>query len=41
MQSLVNGHPLVDGNKRDGWLATAVFLALKGVPASVANNDAV
>ena len=41
MQSLVNGHPLVDGNKRLGWLATAVFLELNGVPASVADNDAV
>lgn len=41
MQSLVNGHPLVDGNKRLGWLATAVFLELNGVPASTADNDAV
>lgn len=41
MQSLVSGHPLVDGNKRLGWLATAVFLELNGVSASVAGNDAV
>ena len=41
MQSLVNGHPLVDGNKRLGWLATAVFLELNGVAASVADNDEV
>ena len=26
LQSIVNNHVLVDGNKRLGWLATAVFL---------------
>ena len=26
LQSIVNNHALVDGNKRLGWLATAVFL---------------
>lgn len=41
MQSLVNGHPLVDGNKRLGWLATAVFLELNHIAASSADNDAV
>ncbi len=41
MQSLVNSHPLVDGNKRLGWLATAVFLELNGVNASSAGNDEV
>jgi death on curing protein len=30
---------LVDGNKRLGWLATAVFLELNGVTASRAAND--
>ena len=39
MQSLVNGHPLFDGNKRLGWLAIAVFLELNGVAASEADND--
>jgi len=40
LQSIVNNHPLVDGNKRLGWLATAVFLEINGVPASrVANDD--
>jgi death-on-curing protein len=29
----------VDGNKRLGWLATAVFLALNGVDATVIPND--
>lgn len=41
LQSIVKDHPLVDGNKRLGWLATAVFLHLNGVPAQRAENDAV
>lgn len=40
LQSIVNHHALVDGNKRLGWLATAVFLELNGVAASeIANED--
>ena len=40
LQSVVNNHALVDGNKRLGWLATATFLELNGVPASrISNND--
>ena len=39
LQSIVNNHPLVDGNKRLGWLATAVFLELNDVQASKATND--
>ena len=40
LQSIVNNHALVDGNKRLGWLATAVFLELNSVDASrVPNND--
>ena len=31
LQSIVNNHALVDGNKRLGWLAAAVFLELNGV----------
>ena len=30
LQSVVNNHSLVDGNKRLGWLATAVFLEING-----------
>lgn len=30
LESLVRNHPLVDGNKRLGWLATAVFVGLNG-----------
>lgn len=39
LQSIVKNHPLVDGNKRLGWLATAVFLELNGVEASRIPND--
>jgi death-on-curing protein len=39
--SLVKNHALVDGNKRLGWLATAVFLDINGIDVSVAGNDAV
>ena len=39
LQSLVEHHPLVDGNKRLGWLATAVFLELNGVTASRGAED--
>jgi death-on-curing protein len=39
LQSIVKNHPLVDGNKRLGWLSTAVFLELNGAPAVHAGND--
>lgn len=39
LQSIVKSHPLVDGNKRLGWLATATFLEFNGIPASSASND--
>lgn len=39
--SIVKNHALVDGNKRLGWLATAVFLDINGIDLSVVNNDAV
>lgn len=39
LQSIVKNHPLVDGNKRLGWLATAVFLELNGVPIIDVSND--
>ena len=39
LHSIVTNHPLVDGNKRLGWLATAVFLLLNDVPADDARND--
>jgi len=37
----VNNHALVDGNKRLGWLATAVFLEINGSPVAQASNDEV
>src|SRR5439155_16033352 len=39
LQSIVKSHPLVDGNKRLGWVATAVFLEINGVAASMATNE--
>jgi len=39
LQSLVKHHPLVDGNKRLGWLATAVFLEINGVDTTRISND--
>ena len=39
LQSIVNNHALVDGNKRLGWLAAAVFLELNGVDVTTATND--
>ncbi len=41
LQSLVKNHPLVDGNKRLGWLATAVFLEINGVDVTAIPNDEV
>ena len=39
LQSSVKNHAIVDGNKRLGWLATAVFLEINGVPVVYASND--
>jgi death on curing protein len=39
LESVVNNHALVDGNKRLGWLATAVFLELNGAPITRAANE--
>ena len=39
LQSIVNNHALIYGNKRLGWLATAVFLELNDIPISQASND--
>jgi death on curing protein len=39
LHSIVNNHALVDGNKRLGWLATAVFLELNEASVSHAHND--
>lgn len=39
LDSIVNSHPLIDGNKRLGWLATAVFLELNQSSVAGASND--
>src|SRR5437588_12316611 len=39
LQSIVKSHPLVDGNERLGWLATATFLELNGISAIAASKD--
>lgn len=39
LQSIVNNHALVDGNKRLGWLSTAVFLQVNGVRVDQVSND--
>ncbi|MGQ0805701.1 MAG: type II toxin-antitoxin system death-on-curing family toxin [Actinomycetota bacterium] len=39
LQSIVKNHPLVDGNKRLAWLATAVFLELNRVGVTVIPAD--
>jgi death-on-curing protein len=41
LHSIVKNHALVDGNKRLGWLATAVFLEINGTSVTHASNDAV
>ena len=39
LQSIVSNHALIDGNKRLGWLATAVFLEINGASVATASND--
>ena len=41
LQSIVGNHALIDGNKRLGWLCTAVFLEINGVSVSRLTNDEV
>jgi len=40
LESLVRNHPLVDGNKRLGWLATVVFYGLNGVALDAPDDPA-
>ena len=39
LQSIVANHALIDGNKRLGWLATAVFLEINGASVATAADD--
>lgn len=41
LQSILKNHALIDGNKRLGWLATAVFLELNGQTPSKLSNKVV
>jgi death-on-curing protein len=41
LHSIVNNHALVDGNKRLGWVACAVFLDVNGVDPTATTNDEV
>ncbi len=40
LESLVRNHPLVDGNKRLGWLAVVVFYALNDLTLEAPDDDA-
>lgn len=40
LESLVRNHPLVDGNKRSGWLAVVVFLGLNGLELDAPEDEA-
>ncbi len=40
LESIVRNHPLVDGNKRLGWLALCVFYGLNGIDVEVVDDDA-
>lgn len=39
LDSIVNGHALIDGDKRLGWAACAVFLETNGSPCDDAVAD--
>ena len=39
LRSIVNNHALIDGNKRLGWLASAVFLEINDASVARADND--
>lgn len=41
LQSIAGNHALIHGNKRLGWLATAVFVELNEHSSATADNDAV
>lgn len=40
LESIVRNHPLVDGNKRLGWLSAVVFLGLNGPDLDAPDDDA-
>ena len=40
LESLLRNHPLADGNKRLGWLATVVFMDINGARVEAPDDDA-
>jgi len=40
LQSIVAGHPLVDGNKRLGWVAVRLFYLMNGTDIRPHTNEA-
>lgn len=40
LQSIVAGHPLVDGNKRLGWVAVRLFYKMNGTDVHLPADDA-
>jgi death-on-curing protein len=40
LESILRNHPLVDGNKRLGWMATFVFHGLNGLDLDAPEDDA-
>ena len=40
LESIVRNHPLVDGNKRLGWLSITVFYGLNGETLEALDDDA-
>lgn len=40
LESIVGNHPLVDGNKRLGWLAVVVFYGLNQIDLDAPDDDA-
>ena len=40
LQSIVAGHPLVDGNKRLGWVAARLFYRMNGTDIGPSRDDA-
>ena len=40
LESIVRNHPLLDGNKRLGWLAAAIFLDINGLNLDAPFDDA-
>ena len=40
MESIVRNHPLVDGNKRLGWIAMKTFYLLNGISLAAPHDEA-